>query len=232
MFQIRKSKERGYADRGWLKSYHTFSFSDYYDEKFMGFGPLRVINEDFIEGGQGFPTHGHQDMEIITYLMSGALAHKDSTGSEGIIYPYEVQKMTAGNGIRHSEFNYLKDKETHLLQIWIMPDKNGLTPSYEQKNFQDKINTGKDILLASLEGQEDSLKIHQDILIWAKKNKTNEKWQKELNPKRKYWLQVVKGELDLASTPLLAGDGLAIIEEEQLVLNSKDESEILFFDMK
>ncbi len=138
MLSIRKANERGHFDHGWLKTSHTFSFSDYYDPKFMGFGPLRVINEDFIEAGAGFPTHGHRNMEIVTYVVSGAVAHKDSTGSEGVIHPGELQKMTAGSGIRHSEFNHYKDQETHLYQIWLFPEQKGITPSYEQKRFAEE----------------------------------------------------------------------------------------------
>lgn len=237
MFQLRKSKERGYADHGWLKSYHSFSFADYYDPEHMGFGPLRVINEDFIEGGEGFPTHGHKDMEIITFLIEGALAHKDSTGSEGVIRPYEVQKMTAGQGIRHSEYNHLADQQTHLLQIWIMPDKNGLSPSYEQKNFHDKISSGKEALLVSPSGEQDSLKINQNAFLWAKRNQAQETWKKALSSERKYWVQIVKGEveilLDSTSTGLLkSGDAVAISREKNFALNSKTDSEVLFFDMQ
>lgn len=238
MFHLRKSNNRGYADRDWLKSYHTFSFADYYDPNFMGFGPLRVINEDFIRGGEGFPTHSHRDMEIITYPIRGAIEHKDSTGSSGVIRPYEVQKMTAGQGISHSEFNHLPDSETHLLQIWIMPHTLGLRPSYEQKNFEEKISSGKEVLLVSAKGEQDSLKINQDVSLWAKKNLANEKWEKSLSAQRKYWFQLVKGQVEITvgkdsgkKEVLDAGDALALSDEKFIALTSQNESEFLFFDM-
>lgn len=238
MFHIRKSTDRGHADHGWLKSYHTFSFADYYDPAHMGFGPLRVINEDYISGGEGFPTHSHRDMEIITYPISGAIEHKDSTGSSGVIRPYEVQKMTAGKGIQHSEFNHLSDRETHLLQIWVMPRTNGLSPSYEQKNFQEKIDSGQNVLLVSPQGENESMKINQDVFLWAKKSRTQEKWEKALQPQRKYWLQIVKGQVQASfdtssgqKANLGPGDALAISDEKHFVMTSLTDSEILFFDM-
>lgn len=238
MYQIRKSKERGYADHGWLKSYHTFSFANYHDPQFMGFGPLRVINEDFIDGGEGFPTHGHRDMEIITYLVKGALEHKDSTGSSGVINPYEVQKMSAGKGIRHSEFNHLKTSPTHLLQIWIEPNVTGIEPYYQQIDFKEQILTHAPVLLASSEDKPNTLKIHQDASLWVKLSKPNEVWEKPLNPNRKYWLQVVKGEIninisELNKNPLKLdpGDAIALTENNMLQISSVGQSEILFFDL-
>ncbi len=238
MYQIRKSKERGYADHGWLKSYHTFSFANYHDPQFMGFGSLRVINEDFIDGGEGFPTHGHRDMEIITYLVQGALEHKDSTGSSGVINPYEVQKMSAGKGIRHSEFNHLKTEQTHLLQIWIEPNATGIEPYYQQIDFKEQIFTYNPVLLASSEDKANTLKIHQDASIWAKLSKPNEIWDKQLNPNRKYWLQVVKGEVSISLSELNKntlkldqGDAIAFSDNNMLQMSSFGQSEILFFDL-
>ncbi len=238
MYQIRKSKERGYADHGWLKSYHTFSFANYHDPQFMGFGPLRVINEDFIDGGEGFPTHGHRDMEIITYLVTGALEHKDSTGSSGVINPYEVQKMSAGKGIRHSEFNHLKASPTHLLQIWIEPNVTGIEPYYQQIDFKEQILTHAPVLLASAEDKPNTLKIHQDASLWAKLSKPNEVWEKPLNPNRKYWLQIVKGEVNISISELNKnpfkldqGDAIALTENNMLQMSSIGQSEILFFDL-
>lgn len=238
MYKIRKSNERGYFDHGWLKSYHTFSFAEYHDSNHIRFGPLRVINEDYIEGGAGFPTHPHRDMEIITYPISGALEHKDSTGASGVILPYEVQKMSAGSGILHSEFNHKTDQTTHLLQIWIFPNKKNLTPSYEQKNFESKISSYRPTLIVSSNAQNDSLLIHQDVNLWAKKSKSNEVWNIELNDQRKYWLQLISGELQVqmsnnsaSSTNLKSGDAIALDNETTLNINSLSESEILFFDM-
>ncbi len=246
MLNIRKSSERGFANHGWLKSYHTFSFADYFAPDFMGFGSLRVINEDFIEGGKGFGTHGHRDMEIITYPISGAIAHKDSTGSSGVILPYEVQKMTAGKGIMHSEFNHLKGEETHLLQIWIEPSETGLEPAYTQKNFKEAIESCKATLLVSPEAIEGSLKIHQDLCLWAKKTRVDDSWSVNLSEDRKYWFQVVKGEVTIScglkqglsieaegsSCSLSAGDAVAISDEKAFVLTATHESEVLLFDMK
>lgn len=240
MFQVRKSKERGYADHGWLKSYHTFSFANYHDPQFMGFGPLKVINEDYIEGGAGFPTHGHRDMEIITYLVAGALEHKDSTGSSGVINPYEVQKMSAGKGIRHSEFNHLKTEQTHLLQIWIEPNVTGIEPYYQQIDFKEQILSYQPVLLAGPEDSQKTLKIHQDASIWAKLNKPNELWEKQLNQNRKYWLQVVKGEINInlsetakskTQIQLSQGDAVTITNSNMLQLSSINQSEVLFFDL-
>lgn len=231
MLTPRKSQDRGYFDHGWLKSYHSFSFADYHDPEHMHFGPLRVINEDFIKGGEGFPTHGHRDMEIITYPISGAIEHKDSTGSSGVIYPYEVQKMTAGKGILHSEFNHLKDKDTHLLQIWVLPRQKGLGPSYEQKDFRNQIESGKPILLVSPTGAHDSLHIHQDLHLWAKQSRNGEAWEPSIKSDRLYWIQIVRGKLRAGNILLEAGDGLSIQDEKKLEIESIENSELLFFDM-
>lgn len=235
MLQIRKSSERGHFHHGWLKSFHSFSFGDYMDPAHMGFSSHRVINEDYIQAGKGFPTHGHRDMEIITYPISGAIEHKDSTGSSGVIYPYEVQKMTAGRGILHSEYNHLTNQETHLLQIWIVPHTNGLAPSYEQKNFKTEIQSGNATLLVSPNAEKGSLKIHQDAYLWAKQFNINEKLDWTLNSKRKYWLQVVKGNINVdlsdQSEKLQSGDAAKLEQESLLQLTALDSAEILLFDL-
>lgn len=234
MFKVIKSEERGYADHGWLKSYHTFSFADYYNPNAMSFGPLRVINEDWIDGGTGFPTHPHQNMEIITYIIEGSLAHKDSTGTAASIHPGDVQRMTAGTGIRHSEFNHYKDKSTHLLQIWIMPDKNGYEPSYEQTSFSEKLTTGKMILVASNQGREGSVSLKQDVNLHVLKSSTAGEQNISLAASRMLWVQVVSGVVHVHSHILNAGDAVAGITSQSLdlKLNWSDNSEFLFFDMK
>lgn len=235
MFQLRPSKDRGYFDHGWLKTFHTFSFADYYDPNYMGFGSLRVINEDFIQGGYGFPTHGHQNMEIITYPIDGAVAHKDSTGSSGVIYPFEVQRMTAGRGIRHSEYNHYPDKILHLLQIWLIPNQQNLPPSYEQKSFKKEISSPSCTLIASPTGESGSCTINQDTFIWVYKLSRNQPWSRDLNPQRKYWVQVVRGSANCLSIDqeLFQGDGLAISAETNLkLISDSDDSEFLVFDMR
>lgn len=231
MIALRKSMDRGHFDHGWLKTYHTFSFADYYDPKFMSFGPLRVINEDSIEGGAGFPTHGHRDMEIITYVISGAIEHRDSTGSHGVIKPGELQKMTAGSGIRHSEFNHLKDADTHLLQIWIIPDKAGYPPSYDQKDFSSNLSSGETTLLASPTGADGSLRIHQDIKLYGKKFLRQESWRLKNEGDRIYWLQVVTGGGKVNDVAVEAGDGIALTEVDGLDIQGAKGLEVLLFDM-
>lgn len=231
MIALRKSKDRGHFDHGWLKTYHTFSFADYYDPKFMSFGPLRVINEDTIEGGSGFPTHGHRDMEIITYVISGAVEHRDSTGSHGIIKPGELQKMTAGSGIRHSEFNHLKDQNTHLLQIWITPDKAGYPPSYDQKDFSANLSSGNTTLLASPTGADGSLSIYQDMKLYGKRFLQQDSWKLKSEGQRIFWLQVVKGKGLVNDIAVTAGDGVAIAEVDALDIHGDKGFEVLLFDM-
>jgi hypothetical protein len=229
MMYLRKAKERGHANYGWLDTYHTFSFSDYYDPKHMGFGPLRVINEDRVAAGAGFPTHPHRDMEIITYVISGALAHKDSMGTSSTIYPGEIQKMSAGTGIRHSEYSD-SDKETHLLQIWIMPDKEGIEPNYGQQ----KIDWGKDkhlALLASKDGREGSIKIQQETDLFGAKWEKGHELKFKVDSKRLVWIQMVKGDVTVNGQQIQNGDGLAIAEESELVLKANAESEFLLFDL-
>lgn len=234
MFAVVKSSDRGHADHGWLKSYHTFSFADYYNPKRMSFGPLRVINEDWIAGGTGFPTHPHQNMEIITYIISGSLAHKDSTGTEASIHPGDAQRMSAGTGIRHSEFNHFKDKTTHLLQIWIMPDKNGYSPSYQQISFADRIAREKLILIASRDGRDGTVSMNQDVNLYALKSSKQDETTLTLSKNRMLWVQVVSGEITLNDDVVLtegdAGAGLTA-KDSEIKFSWTPGSEFLFFDM-
>lgn len=232
MIKIRKSDERGRADYGWLDTFHTFSFNTYYDPRFMGFRSLRVINEDTIAPGTGFGTHGHSDMEIITYVTRGALAHKDSTGGEEVLRPHEVQRMTAGTGIRHSEFNASNTEETHLLQIWILPEKNDLTPGYEQTYFAPEEKKGKLKLVASRGGDGGSVKINQDVALYCSILASGEEVSHRLRENRYAWLQVVKGSLELNGEILNRGDGAAVSDETRLKIESlEDETEFLLFDL-
>lgn len=231
MINIRRSKERGHANHGWLDTNFTFSFSDYYDPRFMGFRDLRVINEDFIEPAQGFPKHGHRDMEIITYMINGELSHHDSMGNGETIRPHEVQRMTAGTGILHSEYSSLSDK-THLLQIWILPEKNGLKPGYEQKLFSPEEKRGKLRLVASRGGDDGSVTINQDVSLYASILQTGEKISHELKTGRHAWIQVISGSIDVNGKILRAGDGAAVSDEQRLAIQaSEDNSEFLLFDL-
>jgi hypothetical protein len=231
MITIRKSNERGYANHGWLDTYYTFSFSDYYDPQFMGFRDLRVINEDRIEPGQGFPKHGHRDMEIITYMISGELSHRDSMGNGETIHPNEVQRMTAGTGVLHSEFSSETDK-THLLQIWILPEANRLTPGYEQKKFSPGEKQGKLRLIASRGGSDGSVHINQDVRVYASILNKDEKVTHPLANGRHAWIQVITGGLDVNTTGLEPGDGAAISDESELSIRAlADASEFLLFDL-
>ncbi len=231
MIQIRKSADRGNASHGWLNSQHTFSFADYHDEKHMGFGPLRVINEDRIEGGTGFGTHGHRDMEIISYVIEGALQHKDSMGNETVILPGEVQRLSAGTGIRHSEYNELKDKTTHFLQIWIMPEKIGIEPSYGQKSFASDFGCSDLILVASKSGKNGSITMNQDVDMYvAKAQDAGEKHLKTY-VHRKLWVQVIKGDVEVEGTKLSTGDGAGISKVETLNVKWSKGAEFILFDM-
>ena len=230
MIELRKSKERGYADHGWLKSFHTFSFADYHDPKHMGFGPLRVINDDRIEPGQGFGTHGHRDMEIITYVLKGALAHKDSMGNGSTILPGDVQRMSAGSGVRHSEFSH-ETAPTHLLQIWIEPDVSGIAPEYEQSHFDAAAKRGKLRLVASGDGREGSLKIHQDASLYAALIDGEERAEHVLAPGRKAYVHVALGKVTVNGTPLEAGDALKATNVGQIVLEKGTAAEVLLFDL-
>jgi redox-sensitive bicupin YhaK (pirin superfamily) len=231
MINIRRSKERGHANYGWLDTNYTFSFSNYYDPRFMGFRDLRVINEDFIAPDQGFPTHGHRDMEILTYVVKGELSHKDSMGNGTTILPNEVQRMTAGTGVLHSEYSSPTD-ETHLLQIWILPEEENLTPGYEQTYFAPEDKTGKLKLAASRAGTDGSVTIHQDVNLYSSILGKDETVSHELAENRHAWVQIIKGEIELNGEVLHKGDGAAISDETRLKIRSlADETEFLLFDL-
>ncbi|MBI3478522.1 MAG: pirin family protein [Acidobacteria bacterium] len=231
MITIRRSQERGGGDHGWLKTRHSFSFSDYWDEKWMGFRSLRVINEDFVAPNSGFPTHPHRDMEIITYVLSGELEHKDSLGTGSVIRPGDGQRMTAGRGIRHSEFNPSRTETVHLLQIWITPEKPGLEPSYEQKSFPESEKRGKLRLIASNDGANSSVKINQNAKLFVSLLAPGDETIHPLESKRHAWLQVAKGEVEVNGHKLLQGDGAAVSDERQLTIKGIKDAEILLFDL-
>lgn len=231
MLAIRPSNERGHVSLGWLSSRHTFSFGHYHDPEFMGFGPLRVINEDQVKPAQGFDTHGHRDMEIISYVLSGALEHKDSLGTGSVIRPGEVQRMSAGTGVRHSEFNASDTDPVHFLQIWILPEREGLEPSYEQKAFADDAKRGRLRLVGSRDGREGSVTIHQDVDLYATLLGAGEELAFELAEGRYGWVQVARGAIRLNGNELTAGDGVAIKDVSNLRLEGIDDAEILLFDM-
>lgn len=228
---IRKSEERGHVQHGWLNTYHTFSFASYYDPNFIHFGPLRVINEDRIEGGMGFGTHPHDNMEIITYIIEGALEHKDSMGNGSVINKGDIQTMSAGTGITHSEFNPLPNTTTHLLQIWIIPDKKGYTPSYGQKNFSDEEKKGKLCLIVSNDGKDGSLSIHQKLNLYSSIIDGDDEITHEIEEGHVIWLQMVKGSLLLNGEKINQGDGIAVKAEEAIHLKAEGKSEFLLFDM-
>ena len=231
MLTVRKSKERGYADHGWLKSLHSFSFAAYYDPQHMGWGNLRVINEDWIAVGKGFGTHGHRDMEIITYVLSGSLAHKDSMGNVKAIAPGEVQRMSAGTGVQHSEFNHAPNDTTHLLQIWIEPNVTGIQPSYEQKTFADAEKQGNLRLVASPDGAQGSVLIHADARLYAGLFDGEQTAQLTLDPARKCYVHLVRGELAVNGVALATGDAALIEDESHLTLDHAQEAEVLVFDL-
>ncbi len=232
MYALRKANDRGHADFGWLNSRHTFSFGHYHDSRFMGFGPLRVINDDRVAGGGGFDTHPHNNMEIISYVLEGGLAHKDSIGTGSVIRPGDVQRMSAGTGIYHSEFNASETDPVHFLQIWILPDERGVAPGYEQISVPRSEKEGAFRLIASKAGGEGVVSIHQDVNLSAAVIKAGQSVSAPLRKDRLGWLQVAAGELRFGDTVLSEGDGLAIAEEELLVLEGvAPESEVLFFDM-
>ncbi|WP_457355319.1 pirin family protein [Roseateles sp. P5_D6] len=238
MMQLIKSSDRGYADHGWLKSFHSFSFADYYDPARMGFGPLRVINEDKVAAGKGFGTHGHRDMEIISYVLSGELAHKDSMGNgeagganAGVIRPGDVQRMSAGTGVMHSEFNHAKDETTHFLQIWIQPDARGIAPSYEQKHFDAGSKRGRLRLVAANDGSQGSVTIHADAKLYAGLFDGAEQAELELAPGRLAYVHVVRGALSVNGQDLVTGDALQIRETSRLALTAGKNAEVLVFDL-
>jgi quercetin 2,3-dioxygenase len=231
MIKIRKAEERGHFDFGWLNTYHTFSFGEYYDPRNMGFRSLRVINEDFVHAGRGFPTHGHRDMEIITYVLEGGLAHKDSMGNGSIIRPGDVQRMSAGTGVRHSEANPSQDEPVHLLQIWIQPNELNVEPSYAEKKFEDEEKRGRLRLVASPDGSDGSVSMHQDARLYAALLDAEQQVNYELEPDRHAWVQVARGAIEINGQPLKQGDGAAISEERELKITGKEPSEILLFDL-
>lgn len=232
MIQIRPAEERGHANYGWLDTYHTFSFSDYHHPDFMGFRSLRVINEDWVKPGHGFPTHPHRDMEIITYVLEGELAHKDSMGTGSVIRPGEVQKMSAGTGIRHSEYNHSKTEPVHLLQIWILPEKQGLKPMYEQKVIPPEEKQGKLRLLASPKSGNGAVTLYQNARLYATELKSGQSVDYELENGRYAWLQVARGDIRVNDKELKSGDGAAVAEEKNLKISGiDDKSEVLLFDL-
>jgi redox-sensitive bicupin YhaK (pirin superfamily) len=231
MITLRARNERGGGDHGWLKTRHTFSFSDYWDPKWMGFRSLRVINEDRVAPRRGFGTHAHADMEIITYVLEGQLEHRDSLGTGSVILPGDGQRMTAGSGIRHSEVNPSERNEVHFYQIWILPEKRGLTPSYEQKSFSADEKQGKLRVIASHDGQNGSVKINQDASLFVSLLKSGEEVDHAFAKDRHGWLQVARGSVTLAGHTLKAGDGAAISNEEKIAITANEDSEVLLFDL-
>jgi quercetin 2,3-dioxygenase len=231
MMTLRKSSDRGFADHGWLKSFHSFSFADYFDEAHMGFGNLRVINEDRIAPGTGFGTHGHRDMEIISYVLEGALGHKDSLGNGTSILPGDVQRMSAGSGVRHSEQNHAPKQTTHFLQIWIQPNEFGIEPGYEQKHFETADKRGRLRLVASNDGHDGSVRLHADALLYAGLFDGIESARLDLNPRRKAYVHLVRGQLTVNGQDLASGDALKLENETALTLSQGVDAEVLVFDL-
>jgi len=231
MITVRRSEERGGGNHGWLNTRHTFSFSDYWDPRWMGFRSLRVINEDRVAPASGFGTHPHSDMEIITYVLAGELEHKDSLGTGSVILPGDGQRMTAGRGIRHSEFNPSKTEQVHLYQIWILPSEKGLEPSYEQKTFPAEEKQGKLRLIASPDAKDGSVKINQDASLYVSLLKTGEEVAHSFGKDRHGWVQVAKGSVEVNGKFLTAGDGAAISDEEKIAFKAEEDSEVLLFDL-
>src|SRR5579883_3208539 len=234
MITVRPAGQRGHFDHGWLNTYHTFSFADYYDPEHMGFRALRVINEDWVQPGHGFGTHPHRDMEIVTYVLEGGLSHKDSMGNGSTILPGDVQRMSAGTGVLHSEFNHSKDEPVHLLQIWLLPETRGITPSYEQKNFarEEKLNRLR--LLASPDGRDGAVAIHQDAELYTSVLEAGKAVHHTLQSDRDAWLQVARGTVNLNGNKLKHGDGAAISNEKQLNiigLPGDEDAEVLLFSL-
>ncbi len=229
---VRPAQSRGHEDHGWLDSRHTFSFANYYDSHHMGFGPLRVINEDRVQPGAGFATHGHRDMEILSYVIEGGLAHKDSIGTGSVIRPGDVQVMSAGTGIRHSEFNASKVEPVHFLQIWLLPERQGLAPRYDQKTFPESEKRGRLRLIASHDGRDGSVLVHQNADVFASLLNDGESVSHRLNAGRRAWVQIVRGSADVGGAPLHSGDGAAIEGEAAVSIASRErDSEILVFDL-
>ncbi len=231
MIEFRRSEDRGYADHGWLKSFHSFSFADYYDPEHMGFGALRVINDDRVAPGTGFGTHGHRDMEIISYVLDGALAHRDSMGNGSVIRPGDVQRMSAGRGVQHSEFNHERQGETHFLQIWIEPAARGIDPGYEQKRFEDADKRGRLVLVASPDGRDGSVTIHQDAFVHAGLFDGAESARVAIAPGRRAYVHVARGAVTLNGARLGPGDAARLTGERELAFEGGDDAEVLVFDL-
>ena len=231
MIQVRKAAERGHFDHGWLDTYHTFSFGDYYDTANLGFRSLRVINDDRVQPGQGFGMHGHRDMEIVTYVLDGALAHKDSMGNGSILRAGELQRMTAGTGVRHSEFNPSDTEWVHLYQIWLLPQRKGLEPSYDQLAVGEEEKRGRFRLVASPDGSAGSLTIHQDARLYLASLSPGEGVAHEIDRGRAAWLQVLRGSVNVPGHDLAAGDGVAVTEESAVSVHAAVPSEVLLFDL-
>ncbi|MGK5023891.1 pirin family protein [Janthinobacterium sp. RB2R34] len=231
MLQIRHSEERGAANHGWLNSHHSFSFGSYHDPKHMGFGPLLVINEDRVTPGQGFGTHGHRDMEIISYVLDGALEHKDSMGTGSVLHYGDVQRMSAGTGVRHSEFNHSQTDGLHFLQIWIQPSVTGIAPSYEEKHFAPETKQGKLRLIASSDGRQGSVLIHQNAAIYASIMKEGDALEHALDQGRTAYVHLIRGSLVVNGTPLKAGDALKLTQEAKVTLDHAEDAEVLLFDL-
>jgi len=229
---VRPALARGHANHGWLDSYHTFSFANYHDSRFMGFGPLRVINEDRVAPGGGFATHGHRDMEILSYVISGGLAHKDSIGTGSVVRPGDVQVMSAGTGIRHSEFNASEVEPVHFLQIWLLPERPGLAPCYDQRTFPEAEKRGRLRIVASRDGRENSLIIHQNVDVFASLLMKGDVVDHALKIDRRAWAQIVNGSVEINGVRIHAGDGVAIENETQMTIHAKDgDGELLYFDL-
>jgi len=231
MITIRKSSQRGHANHGWLDTYHTFSFANYYDPDNMGFRDLRVINEDWVDGGRGFGTHPHRDMEIITYVLEGALEHRDSMGNGSVMRPGDVQRMSAGTGVAHSEFNASETEKVHLLQIWILPEQRGIEPSYEQKHFPDDEKRGLLRLIASRDGRDGAVRINQQAELYAAILDPGQSATFELRSGRHAWVQAVRGAVEVNGIRLEAGDGAAVSDESLLELTGRESAELLLFDL-
>jgi redox-sensitive bicupin YhaK (pirin superfamily) len=231
MIKVRLASERGHADHGWLNSYHTFSFADYYDPQHMGFRALRVINEDRVEPARGFGKHAHRDMEIISYVLEGSLEHRDSLGTGSVIRPGDVQRMSAGTGVTHSEFNGSPTEPVHFLQIWLLPERQGIAPSYEQKTFTPEAQRGHLLLVASPDGRDGSLELHTDARLYAGRLEPGEQVELPLAKNRHAWVQVARGQVQLNGKDLSSGDGAALSDEAAVRLTAGAPSEVLVFDL-
>jgi redox-sensitive bicupin YhaK (pirin superfamily) len=231
MITVRRSNERGHFDHGWLNTYHTFSFDQYYDPRYMGFRNLRVINEDLVAAGRGFPKHGHRDMEIITYILEGALKHEDSMGNGSVIRPGDVQRMTAGTGVRHSEQNASDQERVHLLQIWILPNTVGLEPGYEQKAFSEDERRGRLRLIASEDSRDGSVEVHQDVSLFASVLPAGQEVEHTMDQQRYAWIQVARGAVEVNGEKADQGDGLVVVGESSLRIRAQQDAEVLLFDL-